>query len=85
MTYQDYLDNWELMFGEETSGEYAYYNHGRRYPVPVHRLSEKEFNEHLKALNVASDHFDEAFKADDSDGLDKALAESFPHELALLI
>lgn len=85
MEYQDYLDNWELRFEDADKGEYDYFINGKRHTAKLHRLSEEEFREHLKALNSASDDFDTAFKADCGDGMKKALADSFEHELALLI
>lgn len=85
MTYQDYLDNWDSNFGVADTGEYASYHYGKRRLNDVHRLSEDEFNKHLKALNVASEHFDKALASDDGAGMDAALSESFPHELALLL
>ncbi len=85
MTYQDYLDNWSAHFGEETTGEYGFWNGGRYYPRTVHRLSEEEFNQHQSALDAASAQFQTALESHDQDGMQAALSESLPHELALII
>lgn len=85
MTYQDYLDNWEANYGESDTGEYGYYRYGKHFPVIVHRLSEEEFNTHNEALEKASIKFNDALLKDDGDGMDAALAEGFPHEIALVL
>lgn len=85
MDYQDYLASWELRFGDADKGEYDCFIEKKRHKVKVHRLSEEEFGRHLKALNQASDDFDDAFKADCGDAMKKALEDAFEHEMVLLI
>ena len=85
MDYSDYLENWELKFGDAETGEYDYWCEGKRHVAKVHRLNESEFNEHLKALHDASDAFDEGLKDDVGERMSKALRDETEHALMLLI
>lgn len=84
-TYQDYLENWEDHFGDADSADYPYLSYGEYVPYTVKKLSEQEFNAHLKNCNDCLIAFDVALKANDDPGMGAALASSFPSELALLI
>ncbi len=85
MTYQQYLDNWEQMFGDELTGDYGYYRRGVRVPYRVHQLTLEEFNQHLEALQQANAEFKKAHVASDDTAMGNALAAALPHELALLV
>lgn len=87
MEYGDYLEAWELKFGNATSGEYEYFTETKqsRHVAKVHRLTEKEFNEHLNALDKAFRDFDEGLKDDAGERISKALRDETEHALALLI
>jgi hypothetical protein len=84
-TYESYLDNWEAHFGDAEEGEYGFWTDGQRIPHTVHRLSPAEFDEHLEGMKAADAAFDQAMEAEDHNGMAQALADGFPHELALLI
>jgi hypothetical protein len=84
-TYQSYLDNWETHFGDADEGEYGFWTHGQRVPHTVHKLSPAEFDAHLEGMKAADAAFDQAMEAEDHEGMAQALADGFPHELALLI
>lgn len=85
MTYQDYLDNWHDHYGDDDTGEYGYYRYGKHFPYTVHRLSEEEYNLHIKSVDECGERFEEARLRKDGDEMDRLLAESFPHELELLL
>jgi hypothetical protein len=84
-TYQSYLDIWEAHFGDADEGEFGFYTRGQRIPHTVRRLTPEEFEEHLEGMKAADAAFDQAMEAEDHEGMAKALADGFPHELALLI
>ena len=85
MTYQDYLDHWDEDFGDTDTADYGYWRHGTHIDIVIQRLTEAEFNEHLKGLNDGFVEFDAAVKANDDAAMGAAMANSFPHELALLV
>ncbi|MBM3135535.1 MAG: hypothetical protein FJZ89_09705 [Chloroflexi bacterium] len=85
MTYQEYLKSWQERFGESAWGEYGFWSGGVYHPVPAHRLSETEFTQHVNGLEAASARFADARAKTDLAGMDTALIDSLPHELALLI
>lgn len=85
LTYQDYIENWESQYGDDEEADTYILAHGVRIPTKVSRLSEEEFQEHLKEMNNALVAFDVALKANDDQGMESALRSSFPHEVALLI
>jgi hypothetical protein len=84
-TYQSYLDHWEAHFGDADEGEYDFYTRGQRIPHTVHRLTPEEFDAHLDGMKAADADFNRAMAAEDHEGMGQALADGFPHELALLI
>jgi hypothetical protein len=53
--------------------------------VTLDKLSEEEFEEHLRKMDEGDQRFRQAAEADDGDGMNAAMAEIFPHELALLL
>jgi hypothetical protein len=83
-TYQDYLDDWEDRFEGHTSGKVTWYHRGRKRTKWIHRFSKEEWQEHLAKYQEADIAFKRAQKANDESGMGKALAATFPHELALL-
>jgi hypothetical protein len=84
-THQSYLGHWEAHFGDADEGEYGFYTRGQRIPHTVRKLTPEEFEGHLEGMKAADAAFDQAMEAEDHEGMAQALANGFPHELALLI
>jgi hypothetical protein len=84
-TYEQYLEQYEQWESTIEAGEYGYYSRGKHVKCDIPKLTQAEFEQHKASLEVANRNFDTAHKAQNLEAMDKALSESFPHELVLLV
>ena len=84
-TYEQYLESYDGWESTIEAGEYGYWSRGQHIQCDIPRLTPEEFAEHKIKLAEAKAAFDLAYKAQDTLAMDKALSESFPHELVLLV
>ena len=84
-SYQDYLDRWEALFGDEDEGDYSFFQYGREVPYRVRKLSQEEHTEHWDKYEQFDAEFYEAEDAGNDAGMQAALDKSFPYELRLLV
>lgn len=84
-TYAEYLENWANHFGDDLTGNYSSWHYGKERKNQVRKLSQAEFNEHMKALDSAMEKYNAGLKAGNKQQIEQALIESLPHEVALLL
>jgi hypothetical protein len=84
-TYQVYLQSWKDTFGDARVGRSSYLHRGKRHAVTLDKLTEEEFEEHLRKMDEGDRRFRQAADGNDGPGMTDAMAEIFPHELALLL
>lgn len=51
MKYKDYLDEWEVENREAAEGSIIAYRYNKRFPITIHKLTEKEFNKKVNELD----------------------------------
>lgn len=84
-TYEVYLQSWKDLFGNARVGRSSYLHRGKRHAVTLDKLTQEEFEEHLQKMDEGDQRFRKAADAEDGPGMTDAMAEIFPHELALLL
>ena len=84
-TYTEYLDAWAERFGDADEVECPNFLNGRRVDSSLQRLTEAEFEKHLKALAAANAAWRLAHDRNDDEGMCLALVAAYPHERVLLV
>jgi hypothetical protein len=84
-TYEQYLEKWESLYGEAEQGESLPTICGKLTPVVLPKLRVREFLFHLSEFERLNTEFGEFGRDVPLEDIDSNLAESFPHELVLLV
>lgn len=89
-SYDQYLEQWDDHFGNDTCGEFVYWQHGIRKSKTFSKMTEKQFRETLIQFDKLSPEIDilqrrDDYSTNDEIGylVDSLLAESFKCELPL--
>ncbi len=89
-SYGQYLEQWEDHFGEDTQGEFIYWQLGKKKSRILPKMTEEQFSQTLSQFDILAPKIGKLQNRDDyvtndeiGGQVDRLLAESFECELPL--
>ena len=84
-TYDKYIEEWNLRYGESQCAEVNYSSHGVILPMTINKLSPQMFEHAKDKLRKLQEEFDFSSEMNYGEGMEKILLQMIPYQLVLLI